>query len=208
MLCATRTAILGGFDTQPLQVMQRFVARRGLEAAHEVADAHAVFARDVFKAEFVGEVLFEPMLDLQDDHVLVQLLPAKSHAPRCVAALDFVQDVSRNGLRHVGAAESLDQVDIEIARRDGAACAIQVVGVGQVFFLIEQHIREAIRELIEETPVGGRLLAIEQTGFGQPEHAAGFAARRRLGRAARATRAESADSARAGYRSFRRRPEG
>ena len=37
---------------------------------------------DVFKAEFVGKVLFKPMLDLQDDHVLMQLLPAKPDPPR------------------------------------------------------------------------------------------------------------------------------
>ena len=60
--------------------LQRLVAGGCLEAAHEVADAHAVFPRDVFEAELVGKVLFEPVLDLQDDHVLVQLLPTKTDA--------------------------------------------------------------------------------------------------------------------------------
>ncbi|MNY23049.1 hypothetical protein D3C86_1566970 [compost metagenome] len=62
--------------------MQWLVTGGGLEAAHEVADAHAVFAGDVFEAELVGEVFFEPVLDLQDDHVLVQLLPAESNPSR------------------------------------------------------------------------------------------------------------------------------
>ncbi|CNL83629.1 Uncharacterised protein [Mycobacterium tuberculosis] len=62
--------------------MQRLVTGGGLEATHEVADAHAVFAGDVFEAELVGEVFFKPVLDLQDDHVLVQLLPAKPNTSR------------------------------------------------------------------------------------------------------------------------------
>ncbi len=96
---------LGRLDAQSLQVMQRFVAGSGLETTHEVADAHAVFAGHVFEAELVGEVFFEPMLDLQDDHVLVQLLPAETDPPRRIAALHFVKNVAGHSLGHVGAAK-------------------------------------------------------------------------------------------------------
>ncbi|MNP33233.1 hypothetical protein D3C76_1264570 [compost metagenome] len=78
-------------------------------------------------------------------------------------------------MRHVGAAEALDQVDVQVAGRSSAAGAVEVVGVGQVLVLVEADLGEALFELVEETPVGGRLLAIEQAGLGQPEHAAGFA---------------------------------
>ncbi|MNJ55748.1 hypothetical protein D3C77_512660 [compost metagenome] len=132
-------------------------------------------AGHVLEAELVGEMLFEPVLDLQDDQVLVQFLPAKAHAPRGVVALHFVEDVAGHRLRHVGAAESLDQVDVQVAGRSSAAGAVEVVGVGQVLVLVEADLGEAFFELVEETPVGGRLLAIEQPGLGQPEHAAGFA---------------------------------
>lgn len=155
--------------------MQRLIAGGGLEAPHEVADAHAVLPGDVFEAEFVGKMLFEPMLDLQDDHVLVQLLPTKADTPRRVAALHFVENVTGHGLGDVGAAEAFDQVDIQVARRGSATGAIQVVGVGEVLVLVELDLGKALAECIEEAPVGGRLLAIEQSSFRQPEHPGGFA---------------------------------
>src|SRR3546814_4114964 len=93
--------------------MQWFVPRGGLEAAHEVADAHAVLPGDVLKAKLVGEVFFEPVLDLQDDHILVQFLTAEADSSRRVAALHFIQNVSCHSLGHVGAAEASDEVDIE-----------------------------------------------------------------------------------------------
>jgi hypothetical protein len=127
--------------------VQRLVAGGGLEAAHEVADAHAVVAGHVLEAELVGEVLFEPVLDLQDDHVLVQLLPAKADAPGRVAALHFVENVAGHGTGHVGAAETLDQVDIQVAGRGGAAGAVQVVGVGQVLVLVQRTLGSARRSL-------------------------------------------------------------
>src|ERR1700712_5461 len=106
----------------------------------------------------------------------MQLLPAETHTPRRIAALHFIEDIPGHCLPHIGAAEALDQVDVQIARRDRAAGAIQVIGVGQVLFLIEQHFREALGEVIEEAPVSGRLLAVEQPGFGQPEYATGLTA--------------------------------
>ena len=72
----------GAVHPQALQVMQGFVPRCDLEAAHEVADAHAVFTGHVFETKLVGKVLFEPVLDLQNNHVLMQLLPAEANAPR------------------------------------------------------------------------------------------------------------------------------
>src|SRR5690606_40444287 len=41
--------VLRGFDAQALQVVQRLVPGGGLEAAHEVANAHAVVAGDVLQ---------------------------------------------------------------------------------------------------------------------------------------------------------------
>ena len=79
-LARTRQEPLGRLDTQTLEVMQGLVAGGALETAHEVADAHAVVARYVLEAELVGEVLLQPVLDLQDDQVPVQLLSAKAHA--------------------------------------------------------------------------------------------------------------------------------
>ncbi|MCY1401760.1 hypothetical protein D9M71_168830 [compost metagenome] len=134
-----------------------------------------MFAGNVLETEFVGEMRFQPLLDLQDYQVLVQFLPTEANAPRGVVALHFVERVTGHGLGDVGAAEALDQVDIQIASRRGAASAIQVVGVGQVFVRVERDIRVALAELAEEPPVGGRFLAIEQAGFGQPEDAAGLA---------------------------------
>jgi len=55
------------------------------------------------------------MLDLQDDHVLVQLLAAKADAPRGVIALYFVKDVAGYGLGDIGAAKTLDHVNVEVA---------------------------------------------------------------------------------------------
>ena len=110
-----REQALGGFYAQALQVVQGFVAGGQLKPAHKVADAHAVIARDVFEAELVGEVLFEPMLDLQDDHVLVQLLATKADTPRGVVALHLVKDVAGHGLGDIGAAKTLDHVDVKIA---------------------------------------------------------------------------------------------
>ncbi|MNH18786.1 hypothetical protein D3C79_785030 [compost metagenome] len=95
--------------------MQRLVTGGALEAAHEVADAHAVVARYIFEAELVGKVFFKPLLDLQDDQVLVQLLAAKSHTPRGVVALHLVEDVAGHRLGDIGAAETLDQVDVQVA---------------------------------------------------------------------------------------------
>ncbi len=175
-LARSREQALGGFDAQPLQVMQGFVAGGGLEAAHEVANAHAVLAGHVFEAELVGEVFFEPVLDLQDDHILMQFLAAKADASRGVTALHFIEDVPGYGLGDVGPAEALDQVDVQVAGRGGAAGAVEVVGVGQVLVLIELDLGEAFAEGAEEAPVGGGLLAVEQSGFGQPEHAGGLAA--------------------------------
>ncbi|MNC82637.1 hypothetical protein D3C75_1362230 [compost metagenome] len=60
-------------------------------------------------------MLFEPVLDLQDDHILMQLLSAEANAAGGIAALHFIQDVTGHGLGHVGAAETLDQIDIEVA---------------------------------------------------------------------------------------------
>ena len=159
--------------------MQRLVAGGGLEAAHEVADAHAVLPGHVLEAELVGEMLFEPVLDLQDDHILVQLLPAETDPSRRIVALHFVKNIAGHGLGDVGAAEAFDQIDIEVAGRGGAAGAVQVVGVGQVLVLVELDLGEALAEGREETPIGGRLLAIEQPGFGQPEHPGRFAAEHR-----------------------------
>ncbi|MNF68680.1 hypothetical protein D3C84_505430 [compost metagenome] len=173
---------LGRFDAQPLQVVQGFVAGGALEAAHEIADAHAVFAGHVLEAELVGEVLLQPLLDLQDGQVVVQLLPAEADAPGGVVALHFVEDVAGHALGHAGAAVTLDQVDVEVAGRGHAAGAIQVVGIRQVLVLIERYLGEAFGELAEEAPVGGRFLAVEQAGLGHPEHPFGFAADRATGR--------------------------
>ncbi|MOA13994.1 hypothetical protein D3C78_1340690 [compost metagenome] len=114
-LAAAGEQALGGFDPQPLQVMQRFVTGGGLEAAHEIADAHAMFPGNILEAEFIGEVLFEPLLDLQDDHVLVQFLPAEADPPWRIAALHFIQDIPRHGLGDVGATEAFNEVNVEIA---------------------------------------------------------------------------------------------
>ncbi|MNI52663.1 hypothetical protein D3C73_1074630 [compost metagenome] len=45
-----------------------------------------------------------------------------------------------------------------------------------MFVLIELDLWEAFGEGIEEAPVSGRFLAIEQPGFGQPENTSGLAA--------------------------------
>ncbi|MNF86883.1 hypothetical protein D3C84_693340 [compost metagenome] len=45
--------------------------------------------------------------------------------------------------------------------------------------LVELDIGETFLEGVEKTPVGGRFLAIEQSGFGQPEHPGGLAAEHR-----------------------------
>ncbi|MNC34236.1 hypothetical protein D3C75_826610 [compost metagenome] len=121
-------------------------------------------------------MFFEPVLDLQDDQVLVQLLPAKAHAPGGVVALHFVEDVAGHGAGHVGATEAFDQVDVQVAGRGGAAGAVQVVGVGQVLVLVQPDLREAFGKAVEEAPVGGRFLAVEQAGLGQPEHTTGLGA--------------------------------
>jgi len=178
-LARARQQPLGGLDPQPLQVVQRLVTCRALEAAHEVADAHAVVAGHILEAELVGEVFLQPMLDLQNDQVLMQLLPAKAHAPRGVVALHFVEDVAGRGAGHIGAAEALDQVDVQVAGRSGAAGAIDIVGVGQVLVLVQPDLRKAFGKAGEEAPVGRRLLAIEQAGFGQPEHTTGLGAQHR-----------------------------
>ncbi|MNJ52536.1 hypothetical protein D3C77_478770 [compost metagenome] len=73
-------------------------------------------ARYILEAELVGKMFFEPLLDLQDVQVLMQLLPAKTHASRGVAALHFIEGVAGHRLGDVGAAEAFDQVDIQIAR--------------------------------------------------------------------------------------------
>ncbi|MNP11002.1 hypothetical protein D3C76_1031700 [compost metagenome] len=48
--------------------------------------------------------------------------------------------------------------------------------------LVQVYLGEAFLEGVEETPVGGRFLAIEQAGLGQPEHPGGFAAEYRAAR--------------------------
>ena len=45
--------------------------------------------------------------------------------------------------------------------------------------LIQPDLREALGKAVEEAPVGSRLLAIEQAGLGQPEHATGLGAQYR-----------------------------
>ncbi|MNH18785.1 hypothetical protein D3C79_785020 [compost metagenome] len=45
--------------------------------------------------------------------------------------------------------------------------------------LIQADVGEAFGKLVEEAPVGGRFLAVEQAGLGQPEHTTGFAAEHR-----------------------------
>lgn len=161
MLLRVLEHALGGLDPQSLQIVQRLVAGSGLEAPHEVADAHAVVAGDVLETELVGEVVFQPLLDLQDRRVMVQLLSAEADAPWGVAALYFVEGIPGHRLGHRSAAETLDQIDVEVAGGGDAAGAEQVVGIGQVLLLIEQHVREAFGEFSIEAPVGGRFLAIQ-----------------------------------------------
>ncbi|RMV63912.1 HTH-type transcriptional regulator glxA [Pseudomonas syringae pv. pisi] len=175
-LARPRQQSLCRFDPQPLQVMQRLVACGGLKAAHEIANAHAVLTGHVFKAELVGKVLFQPVLDLQNDHVLMKLLTAKTDSPRRVGATHFIEDVAGDGLGDIGAAEALDQINVQIAGRGRAARAIHVVGVGQVLFLIEQDLGIALGECAEKAPVGRRFLAVQQAGFGKPVDAGGFGA--------------------------------
>ncbi|MNR54255.1 hypothetical protein D3C85_1744100 [compost metagenome] len=74
-----------------------------------------MFPGNVLEAEFIGEVLFQPLLDLQDDHVLVQFLPAEADPPWRIAALHLIQDIPRNGLGDVGATEAFDEIDVEVA---------------------------------------------------------------------------------------------
>src|SRR5476651_1983175 len=50
-LAGAREQALGGFDPQALQVVQRLVAGGGLEAPHEVANAHAMLPGDILEAE-------------------------------------------------------------------------------------------------------------------------------------------------------------
>ena len=59
-----------------------------------------------------------------------------------------------------------------------------------MFFLVEQHLGEAFGKFVEEAPVGGRFLAVEQAGLGHPEHPSGFAANRAAGSVAFAQPAE------------------
>lgn len=169
MLLRVLEHALGGLDPQSLQIVQRLVAGSGLEAPHEVADAHAVVAGDVLETELVGEVVFQPLLDLQDRRVMVQLLSAEADTPWGVAALYFVEGIPGHRLGHRSAAETLDQIDVEVAGGGDAAGAEQVVGIGQVLLLVEQHVREAFGEFSIEAPVGGSFLAIQQTCLGQPE---------------------------------------
>ena len=70
--------------------MQRFVAGCGLEAAHEVANAHAMLAGHVLKAKLLGKMLLQPLLDLQYGHVLMQFLTAEANDAGGIAALYFV----------------------------------------------------------------------------------------------------------------------
>jgi len=105
----------GGLYAQALQVMQGFVACRQLEAPHKITNAHAVLASHVLEAELVGKVFFELVLDLQNDHVLMQLLPAKPDAAGGVVALHFIQDVACDGLGNIGATEAFDQVNVKVA---------------------------------------------------------------------------------------------
>lgn len=48
--------------------------------------------------------------------------------------------------------------------------------------LVQADLREAFGKAVEEAPVGGRFLAIEQAGFGQPEHTTGLGAQHRATR--------------------------
>nr|BFE94386.1 hypothetical protein GCM10020185_49220 [Pseudomonas brassicacearum subsp. brassicacearum] len=48
--------------------------------------------------------------------------------------------------------------------------------------LVQVYLGEALLEGIEETPVGGGFLAVEQPGLRQPEHPGGFAAEYRTAR--------------------------
>ena len=50
-------------------------------------------AGDVLETELVGEVVFQPLLDLQDRRVMVQLLTAEADTPWGVAALYFVEGI-------------------------------------------------------------------------------------------------------------------
>lgn len=95
--------------------MQRLVARSGLEAPHEVADAHTVFSCNVLKAELFGKMLFEPLLDLQDNHILMQFLPTEPHPSWHIVALHFVKNIAGDCLSNVGSAKTLDQINVQVA---------------------------------------------------------------------------------------------
>ena len=70
--------------------MQRFVTGCTLESTHEVANAHAVLTGYILESEFVRIVFFEPLLDLKNGDVLMQLLTAEANNTGCVATLDLI----------------------------------------------------------------------------------------------------------------------
>ncbi|MCY1446151.1 hypothetical protein D9M71_627000 [compost metagenome] len=134
-----------------------------------------MFTGDILEAELVRIVLLQPLLDLQDGRVVVQLLAAEAQAAGRIAALHFVQYVPGHALCHADAAEAFDYVDEHVAGRGVAAGAEDVIDVDDVFFLVERDLWVALGELAEEAPVGGRFLAVEQAGLGEPEHPGSFA---------------------------------
>ena len=135
-----------------------------------------MIAGHVFEAKLIRQMVFEPVLDLQDDHVLMQFLPAKTDTSGGVVTLNLVQDVTGHGLGNIGAAEALDQINVQVAGRRRATRAVQVVCIGQVFVLIEVNLWIALGERAEKAPIGRGFLAVEQSGLGEPEDPGGFCA--------------------------------
>jgi hypothetical protein len=181
---------LRGAHAQALEVRDRRMAGRGLEAADEVARAHAEQAREPLEAELLPAVAVDPLLGAVDRRVRVAR-PDREHREARLAVARHVEQQALGALhRQLAPAELLDQVEREVEGGVDAASAVDAVGLGDELVRAPVDAREAGAVGLDEAPVRGGALLVEEAGRGGERHAGADA---RDARAARARAAQVRD---------------
>src|SRR5580692_7445654 len=116
---------LGGGNPQFLQIGQRAVTRRLLEAANEIANAHAHPARRIFQRKCRRKMLVHPFLRARDGIVRMIGLQRYDREARLPGSWRLDQKRLSRLHRHFVAAESFDEVNAQVQRRVYSTAAIE-----------------------------------------------------------------------------------
>lgn len=154
------------------------MAGRRLEAAQQVARAHAELLGDALDGRVLVETALQQVLDPADS-----LVGERHHAVARLQAAGQADEQRLGALqRNVAAAELVDQVETQVDGRVPATAAEQTPVLGDEVLRLPQDLGIALPEHVRHAPVGGGTAAVEQPGFRQEGDAAAHAAEERAAR--------------------------